>query len=103
VLDHPLHGLTSTAMGAGARRSVVFTTLLGVVEGNNAGSRKLPRQFWLGLALPNIVDVSRRGRAGMVADFHGAGWAAGPSPFLARHSGGRKVLVLREQTDVPIS
>jgi hypothetical protein len=64
-------------MCAGARRSVVVTTLLGVREGNNAGSRKLPRQFWPGLVLPNIVDVSWRRRAEMVADFHAAGWAPG--------------------------
>ena len=59
----------------------MFTTLLRVLDGNNAGSRRLPRQFWLGLAIPDIVDVSGRRRAGMVADFHSAGWACGPSPF----------------------
>src|SRR5207253_7084522 len=53
-------------------------------DGNNAGSRKLPRQFWRGLEIPNIIDVAGRRRAGMIADFHGAGWAAGPSPFWRR-------------------
>ena len=74
-LDDPLHGGTSMRMCAGARRSVLLTTLLGVLDGNNAGSRKLPRQFWPGLAIPNIIDVSGRRRAGLVAHFHGAGWA----------------------------
>jgi hypothetical protein len=46
-----------------------------VLDGNNAGSRRLPRQFWPGLAIPNISDVSGRRRPGMVADFHAAGWA----------------------------
>jgi len=71
-------------MCAGARRSVLLTTLLDVLDGNNAGSRKLPRQFWLGLVVPNTIDVFGRRRAGMIADFHGAGWAAGPSPFWRR-------------------
>src|SRR5439155_18131113 len=64
ALDHPLHGGTSPAKCAGARRSVLLTTLLGVLDGNNAGSRKLPRQFWLGLEIPNIIDVSGRRRRG---------------------------------------
>jgi hypothetical protein len=64
TLDHPLHGVTSTAMCAGARRSILLTTLLGVLDGNNAGSRKLPRQFWLGLEVPHTIDVSGRRRGG---------------------------------------
>ncbi len=59
-LDHSLHGVTSRQGYAGARRSVLITTLLGVLDGNNAGSRKLPRQFCRGLAIPNHLDVSER-------------------------------------------
>ena len=69
---------------AGARRSVLFTTLLGVLDGNNAGSRKLPRQFRPGLVIPNAIDVSGRRRPGIVAHFHCAGCATGPSPFRRR-------------------
>jgi hypothetical protein len=71
----------STAMGAGAAGASCSRLCSACSTATIAGSRKLPRQFWLGFALPNIVDVSGRRRAGMVADFHGAGWAAGPSPF----------------------
>jgi hypothetical protein len=41
-LDHPLHGATSSRCCARARGSLVITTLLGVLEGNNAGYRRLP-------------------------------------------------------------
>jgi hypothetical protein len=45
---------------SGARRSLRVTTLLGVLEGNNAGCRKLPRQFIRGLAVPiRPADVVR--------------------------------------------
>jgi hypothetical protein len=33
--------------------------LLGVLEGNNAGYRKLPRLFINGLAIPLFLDVGR--------------------------------------------
>ena len=72
--------VTSTTMRRRPQERRVHD-LLGVLDGDNAGSRKLPRQFWLGLALTNIVDVSGRRRAAMVVDFRGAGWAASPSPF----------------------
>src|SRR5439155_26982990 len=64
ALDHPLHGGTSPAKCAGARRSVLLTTLLGVLDGNNAESRQLQRQFWRGLVEPNLIDVAGRRRRG---------------------------------------
>src|SRR5262245_48082544 len=68
-------------MGAGARRSVLVTTLLGVLNGNNAGYRKLPRQFWPGLAVPHASDVSGRR--------HGDG-----SPFSWCRVGHRPITIL---------
>ncbi len=37
-----------------------ITSLLGVLEGNNAGFRKLPRQILDGLEVPHCTDVARR-------------------------------------------
>src|SRR5207249_6202821 len=81
---HPLHGGTSPAKCAGARRSVLLTTLLGVLDGNNAGSRKLPRQFWLGLEIPNIIDVSGRRRRGDDSRFSWCRVGRRPVTILAR-------------------
>jgi hypothetical protein len=37
---------------------------LGELDGNHAGSRKLPRQFWPGPAIPDASDVSGRRASG---------------------------------------
>ena len=71
-------------MCAGARRSVLLTTLLGVLNGNNAGSRKLPRQFWRGLEIPNIIDVAGRRRRGDDSRFSWCRVGRRPITILAR-------------------
>src|SRR6266581_1598334 len=54
---------------ARARRSILITTLLGVLEGHSAGFRRLPRRFNCGLAVPKGGDVSERSRPNIVGLF----------------------------------
>jgi len=46
--------------------------LLGVLNGNNAGCRQLPRQIISGLAVPNSADVPGLRRPTSLRDFHHA-------------------------------
>jgi hypothetical protein len=55
-----------------------MTTLLGVLKGNNAGCRKLPRLIYRGFAMPQFPDVPGRAARAMVADFHAA-WVSHPA------------------------
>src|SRR5437773_1709272 len=80
----PNHDGTSPAMCAGARRSVPLTTLLGVLDGNNAGARKLPRQFWRGLEIPKIIDVAGRRRRGDDSRFSWCRVGRRPITILAK-------------------
>ena len=60
------------------------------------GVPEAPTSILARARVPNIVDVSGRRRAGMVADFHGAGWAGGP-----HHFDGMKALRLPRANGLP--
>src|SRR5438094_10389222 len=64
--------------------SCPVTTLLCAFDGNNAGSRKLPRQYWRGLEIPNIIYVAGRRRRGDDSRFSWCRVGRRPITILAK-------------------